>query len=49
MMSTLKQFEPLFDFDSSRLIIHTNVEMNEKIDQHEDLGIGFHMLWTLSK
>lgn len=48
IMNTLKELEPLFDCDSSRLIIHTNVEMCEKIDEHEDLEIGFHMLWSLS-
>ncbi|MFT5814062.1 MAG: hypothetical protein ACI9VT_001821 [Psychroserpens sp.] len=48
IMHTLKELEPLFDCDSSRLIIHTNVEIYEKIDEHEDLEIGFHMLWTLS-
>jgi hypothetical protein len=48
MMSTLKQFEPLFYCDSSRLIIHTNVEMYEKVYEHGELEIGFHMLWALS-
>jgi hypothetical protein len=48
IMHTLKELEPLFDCGSSRLIIHTNVEIYEKIDEHEDLEIGFHMLWTLS-
>jgi hypothetical protein len=45
IMNTLKELEPLFDSDSSKLIIHTNVEMYE----HEDLAIGFHMLWALSE
>jgi hypothetical protein len=48
ILNTLKEFEPLFDCGSSRLIIHTNVEMCEKIDKHEDLEIGFHMLWSIS-
>lgn len=48
-MNTLKDLEPLFDSDSSKLIIHTNVEMYEKIDEHEELEIGFHMLWALSE
>jgi len=49
IMNTLKELEPLFDSDSSKLIIHTNVEMYEKIDEHEDLEIVFHMLWALSE
>jgi hypothetical protein len=49
IMNTLKELEPLFDSDSFKLIIHTNVEMYEKIDEHEDLEIGFHMLWALSE
>jgi hypothetical protein len=48
IMNTLKELEPLFDCDSSRLIIHTNVEMYEKVYEHEELEIGFHMLWALS-
>lgn len=49
IMNVLKELKPLIDSDSSRLIIHTNVEMYEKIDKHEDLEIGFHMLWALSE
>jgi hypothetical protein len=48
IMNTLKELEPLSDCGSSKLIIHTNIEMNEKNDEHEDLEIGFHMLWSLS-
>jgi hypothetical protein len=48
IMNTLKELEPWFDCGSSSLIIHTNVEMYEEIDEHEDLDIGFHMLWLLS-
>jgi hypothetical protein len=48
ILNTLKEFEPPFDCGSSRLIIHTNVEIYEKIDKHEELEIGFHMLWSLS-
>jgi hypothetical protein len=44
----LMKVEPFFNSDASRLIIHTNVEMSEKIDIPKKPELGFHMLWALS-
>jgi hypothetical protein len=46
--SKLMEVEPLFNSDASRLIIHTNVEMNENTDTSKKPVLGFHMLWALS-